>query len=211
MRLAVLGSLLSSAIVLAAPPGPSPAVPARPTPSTIVVDDIPEACRSLGKVANSTSLAQALSARISLASCLVDEKIRGLPLCDCEQSINDLNAAAAPSIALLDEAFSLGDPATKILARQALGDMLQSFATRVVSTVPAPADGSESASALRETRLQLIMPLVTPWFVRAQSAYMELDRIAREHPALAKNPAVLTAVRASRQKLAQGQGGVARR
>lgn len=208
MRLLVLGILLSSASGLAAP---GAAVPARPTPTKVVLEDVPQACRDLGKLANSASLAQALSARISLASCLVDAKVRELALCDCEQSVIELDAAAAPSIALLDEAFALGDPATKILARQALGDMLQSFATRLVATVPTPVDGSESAHALRETRLHLLMPLVSPWFVRSQSAYVELDRIARENPKLAKNPAVLSAVRASREKLAQGQGGVAKR
>lgn len=208
MRLVVLGILLSSASALAAP---TPTVPARPAPTKVVVEDLPQACRDLGTLANSASLAQALSARISLASCLIDARVRELALCDCEQSVNDLEAAAAPSIALLDEAFALGDPATKILARQALGDMLQSFATRLVATIPVPVDGSESAHALRETRLHLLMPLVSPWFVRSQAAYMELDRIARENPRLAKNPAVLTAVRASREKLAQGQGGVARR
>lgn len=207
MRLVVLGILLSSTSALAAPTSS----PARPTPTNIVVEDVPEACRDLGKLANSASLAQALSARISLASCLVDTKVRELALCDCEQSVIELDAAAAPSIALLDEVFALGDPATKILARQALGDMLQSFATRLVATVPMPVDGSESAQALREMRLHLLMPLVSPWFVRSQSAYMELDRIARENPKLAKNPAVLMAVRASREKLAQGQGGVAKR
>jgi hypothetical protein len=58
----------------------------------------------------------------------------------------------------------------------------------------------------------MLAPLVNPWFVRAQSAYAELDRIARANPQLAKNKAVLLAVRNARAKLAQGLGtGVAKR
>jgi hypothetical protein len=190
----------------------APPVAAAPTSlSTIVVEELPVACRDLGKLATSPRPAQALSARISLSSCLVEQKMKELVLCDCEQSVNELNAAAAPSLALLDEVFALGDPANKILARQAQGDLLGSFATRMLATVPAPIDSSQSAIALRETRLGLITPLVNPWFVRAQSAYAELDKIARANPQLAKNPAVLMAVRSSRAKLAQGTSGVAKR
>jgi hypothetical protein len=175
-----------------------------------VVEELPAACRDLGKLASSVRPAQALSARISLSSCLLEQKLKDLVLCDCEQSVNDLNTAAAPSLVLLDEVFALGDPTNKILARQAQGDLLQSFATRLLATVPAPMDSNQSSIALRETRLGLLTPLVNPWFVRAQSAYAELDKIARANPQLAKNPAVLMAVRSSRAKLAQ-QPGVAKR
>jgi hypothetical protein len=185
---------------------------AKPTLSPIKVEELPEACRDLGKLAGSRSPAQAQSARISLASCLVEQKLETIPLCDCEQSVNDVDAAAAPSFGLLDEVFAVGDPATKILARQAQADMLQSLATRLLATVPPALDSSEAAIALHETRAQMLAPLVNPWFVRARSAYAELDNIARANPQLAKNKAVLLAVRNARAKLAQGIGtGVARR
>ena len=61
-----------------------------------------EACRDLGKAASSQSPAQALSARISLANCLADQKMRDVALCDCEQSIKDIEAASEQSFALLD-------------------------------------------------------------------------------------------------------------
>jgi hypothetical protein len=192
-------------------PTPVPVATAPTSLSTIVVEDLPAACKDLGKLASSVRPAQALSARISLSSCLIEQKMRDLVLCDCEQSVNEINTAAAPSLALLDEVFALGDPANKILARQAQGDLLQSFATRMLATVPPPMDSSQSAIALRETRLGLLTPLVNPGFVRAQSAYAELDKIARANPQLAKNPAVLMAVRSSRAKLAQGSSGVAKR
>lgn len=221
MRSLLLGILLASTSVLAAPPGQTPpkgpTAPAtrapvvqQPTLPPVVLEELPEACRDLGKLANAPAHAQALSARISLSSCIVDHEMRDIQLCDCEQSIKDIEAASEQSLALLDEVFMHGDPTMKILARQALGDLLTGFATRMLATVPAPVDGSEAAIALRETRLQMLQPLVQPWIVRAQGAYAELDRIARANPQLAKNPAVVAAVRASREKL-QAQGQVVRR
>ncbi len=193
-------------------PTPVPVPVARPSLSPIAVEDLPEACRDLGKLAGSKSPAQAQSARISLASCLVEQKRDTIPLCDCQQSINDIEAAATPSFTLLDEVFAVGDPATKILARQAQADLLHGFGTRMLATVPPPLDSSEAAIALHDTRAQMLAPLVNPWFVRAQSAYSEIDRIARTNPQLAKNRAVFLAVRNAREKLAQGLGsGVAKR
>jgi len=190
---------------------PSPSVPLKAAPgptslSPILVEGLPEACRALGTSASSNRPTRALSARISLSSCLVEQKVKALVLCDCEQSVIELDAAAGPSLALLDEVISLGDPTQKILALQVRGDLLQSFATRILATVPAPVDSSPSALALREARLGLITPSMTPWIERSQAAYTELDRIARANPKLAKNPAVLTAVRSSRAKLAQSPG-----
>jgi hypothetical protein len=231
MRLVGLAVILASSAAVAQPssaPGATPpSAPSAPPPRTaapppapppasrlseIAIEELPESCRELGTLAGSPSPAQALSARISLAGCLVEQSVRTLQLCDCEQSVNEVEAAASPSIALLDEVFAAGDPAMKILARQAEGDMLQGFATRLLATVPPLVDTNESAVALRELRLNMLTPLVNPWFVRARSAYTELDRIAREHPELAKNRAVLIAVRSARAKLAQGIGsGVANR
>lgn len=179
--------------------------------SLVAVDDLPDACRDLGKLADSPAPNQALSARISLASCLVEHRIRPLVLCDCEQSVRDLEAAATQSLALLDEVAIVGEPATKILALQTRGDLLASFATRILATVPPAIDATEAAVNLRDTRLALIRPHVAPWQQQARSAYSELDRVARANPQLAKNPAVLAAVRASRTKLSQLEAGVAKR
>ncbi|HEY5946472.1 MAG TPA: hypothetical protein VIV40_13310 [Kofleriaceae bacterium] len=225
MRSPLLIAVLWSATAFAGPsdpptpppaqPAPQPAPPAVPAPTpapatTLDPAEVPEACRDLAKLAGSPSKAQSWSARISLASCLVDDKAKSLVLCDCEQSVNDINAAIDPSLALLDEVFAQGDPATKILARHSQGEILSSFATRMLATVPPPANSSEEAIALRDTRVSMLQPLIQPWIARAQSAYAELDRIAKANPQLAKNPAVLAAVRSSRARLAQ-QPGVAKR
>jgi hypothetical protein len=181
-------------------PGQTP--PSKPVLSAIDVDSQPEACRDLAKLANSTSKPRALSARISLASCLVDEQTKTIVLCDCAQSVIDIDAAIAPSLALLDEVAALGDPVNQILARHAQGEILSSFATRMLATVPPPLNSSEEAIALHDTRLAMLQPLLVPWQERAQVAYTDVDNLARKNPKLAKNPAVAAAVRGSRAKLA---------
>jgi hypothetical protein len=210
MRSLVFATLLSSASAFAQT-APTPAPTPSPTPtavpvrgnglSLVVIDELPTKCRDLGKLADSPSQNQALSARISLASCIVEQKLKDIVLCDCEQSVREIETASELSFKLLDEVSQVGDPATKILALQAQGDMLSSLATRVLSTVPPAADASESAVALHDMRLALITPHVSPWQQRARSAYQELDRIARANPQLAKNQAVVAAVRTSRAKL----------
>ena len=70
---------------------------------------------------------------------------------------------------------------------------------------------AEEAVALRDTRLAILQPLVQPWVTRAQAAFTEIDKLARANPQLAKNPAVLAAVRASRAKLAQNPPATATR
>jgi len=206
MRSVVLAVLLSSVSAFAQ----SASVPATPTApargnglSLVNVDELPQPCRDLGKLADSPAANQALSARISLASCLVEQRMKTVTLCDCEQSVHDVEAASTQSLALLDEVAQVGEPATRILALQAKGDLLASFATRIVATVPPAIDGTEAAVNLRDMRLSLILPLVAPWQQQARSAYAELDKIARANPQLAKNQAVLAAVRASRTKLTQ--------
>lgn len=216
----------TAAPVQPASPAPAPAVPApsaSPTPSTtpappsapapaaiprgngltlVVVADLPPKCRDLGKLADSPSQNQALSARTSLASCLIEERVKSIVLCDCEQSVRDLETASVQSLALLDEVIQVGDPALKILALQVQADLLASFATRIIATVPQPIDANESSIALRDTRLSLIQPHVIPWQQRARSAYQQMETIARANPQLAKNAAVVAALRSSRTKLA---------
>lgn len=179
---------------------PPPALPKL----TIADEDIPEACIDLAKLADSPSKNQALSARISLASCLVDENAKSLVLCDCEQSVNDINVVIEPSLAVLDDVFANGDAATQVLARSTQGQILSGFAQRMLATVPPPANATEEAVALRDTRVTMLAPLIQPWRIRAQDAFTQVDKLARENPTLAKNPAVIEAVRTSRDKLSQG-------
>ena len=162
---------------------------------------MPAACKSLAKDADAPSLNRKLSARISLASCLAEAKLKPLVLCDCQQSVIDINNAAQLPLMLLDEVYAMGDASMKILARQQKGDLLSGFAQRIQATVPAPTNGTPEAIALHDTRVDLLQPMLAPWNTDARAAYSEVDKLARANPKLAKNTAVVAAVRASRAKL----------
>jgi hypothetical protein len=196
-----------------AAPGPTEAPTAQSTSaapgavaaglSPIVVEDVPQPCRDLAKMASSPSKNAALSARISLATCLADQQAKALVLCDCEQSVIDVNDAIDPSLAMLDEVVAHGDVTMKILARHSQGHLLASFSARILATLPPPPTSNPDAIALRETRLAMLQPLIDPWQVRAHGAFAEVDKLARANPRLAKNAAVLAAVRSSRDRLSQ--------
>ena len=191
-----------------APADSAPAIAQSPTPvpppsitELITPDAMPAPCKSIAKEALAPAINRALSARISLASCLADYKLKPLVLCDCEQSINDVNASTLLSLTLLDDVFTHGDAAMQILARQARGDLLSALVQRMQATVPPPVNASPESIALRDTRIDLLRPMIEPWQVQARSAYTDVDKLAKANPKLAKNPAVLAAVRSSRAKL----------
>ena len=173
----------------------------------IAVDRLPAPCAEVGKLASSPSRNQALSARIALGRCVVEQEVKQLALCDCQQVVDQINAVLEPTLALLDEVVAAADPATQILARHAQGDVLTSLATRMLATVPPVADGGEAATELHDTRLRMLRPMIDPWLARAREAFAEVDKLARANPQLGKNPAVAAAVQASRQQLQ----GVAKR
>ena len=175
--------------------------PAGPALTKLDPESIPEQCKSLAKEADATSINRALSARISLSSCLVDHKLKPLVLCDCEQSVQDINAATSLPLTLLDEVYTAGDPSMKILARQAKGDMMLGIVQRMQNTVPPPVNATPEAQQLRVTRVDMLTPMLVPWQDAARAAFKEVEIIAKANPQLAKNPAVLAAVRAARSKL----------
>lgn len=211
MRSAVLLVLLSSVAWAQAPgdtgrgpskaPPPAPAPPPGPSLLKLEPDAIPDQCKPLAKEAEATSINRALSARISLSSCLADHKLKSIVLCDCEQSVQDINTATTLSLSLLDEVYTVGDPAMKILARQAKGDLFLGLAQRMQNAVPPPVNATPEATELRNTRLDMLAPLLIPWQDAAKASFKEVDIIAKANPQLAKNQAVLAAVRAARTKL----------
>jgi hypothetical protein len=214
MRSAVLLVLLSG-VAWAQAPGDTarPAAPSQAPPAAFAQptgpaltkldpDSIPEQCKALAKEADAPSINRALSARISLASCLADHKLKPLVLCDCQQSVTDIDAATQLPLALLDEVYTAGDPAMKILARQAKGDMMLGLVQRMQNTVPPIGNPTPEAQELRTTRIDMLTPMLVPWQDAAKAAFKEVDIIARANPQLAKNQAVVAAVRSARAKMA---------
>ena len=139
--------------------------------------------------------------RISLSSCLVEHKLKPLVLCDCQQSVADIDAATTLPLTLLDEVYTAGDPAMKILARQAKGDLMLGLVQRMQNTVPPAVNATPEAQELRQTRIDMLTPMLVPWQDAAKAAFKEVDIIAKANPQLAKNQAVVAAVRAARAKM----------
>ncbi|HEX4416468.1 MAG TPA: hypothetical protein VH165_01155 [Kofleriaceae bacterium] len=191
----------SSAPASAAPP--PVAQPPGPQLAPIDAAALPASCKSFARPAQLPSLATALSARISLASCLADQAIAPLALCDCGQSILDIDQAVAPAIALLDNAIAAGDPVIQAIAQHTKGELYVGFATRMVATLPRPSpNATQEELNLRDLREQTLAAQLAPWRDTAKAAFAEVVELAKAHPEIARNPAAATAIRDSQQRVA---------
>lgn len=198
--------------------GPAqPAVPSRPTgpsgrpdsppgsaPRLTPIDPstVPAPCQPLARQALAATRA-ALSARISLATCLADRAVAPLTLCDCGESILAVDTATEPALALLDEVIDADDPATQAIAEQAEGELYAGLAVRLLATLPELRPGSSTEEiALREMRRQTLDAQLDPWREAASRAFQRVVELARTHPELADDRAVAAAVRDSQRRLA---------
>jgi hypothetical protein len=147
---------------------------------------IPEPCKAIAKQALAARLANALSARISLASCMAERAIAPLQLCDCADSVVAIDGAVKPALALLDDVIANGDPAMQVLAEHAVGRLYLGFATRMMATVPQVAPGAAEAEvALRDMRMQTLEAQLAPWREAALTSFEHVVELARSHPQLA--------------------------
>jgi hypothetical protein len=214
--------MLSAPLALAAPaprapapaatPAPAPARAPAPAPpivqlAPIDLSAVPEPCKPLAKQAIDSRpglrLAAALSARISLATCMADRAIAPIALCDCGQSIVAIDAAAAPAIALLDDVIDKADPALQVIAEHAQGQLYAGFAVRVAATLPRLGpDASEAERALAAMRTQTLDAQLAPWREAALASFQHVMDAAKEHPAITGNAQVAAAVRDSERQLA---------
>jgi hypothetical protein len=225
MRVFATWIVVASASAAAAPPGETPAAkppgetdpivkppgetppdatppPDAPLLTTIDVDAVPEQCRTLVQRADSEKLALALSARVSLALCSAAERMRAVALCDCQQSVTDLDAAVAPSFAILDEVQGAGEIVWQVIALHAEGELLAELAARVLATIPPPLpDTSPEAIALHDTRAKMLQPLVQPWLDRSHERFMKVDELGQQHAELAYHQLADAAVKDSRRRL----------
>jgi hypothetical protein len=164
---------------------------------------IPEPCKPIAKQALAARLANALSARISLASCIAERAIAPLQLCDCAESVVAIDGAVKPALALLDDVIANGDPAMQVLAEHTVGQLHVGFAAKMMATLPQVAAGaSESEVALRDMRKQTLEAQLAPWREAALASFEHVVELAKAHPQLTRTPAIATAVRDSQQRLA---------
>lgn len=178
------------------------ALPNPPVAAAPVVQRAPAAAASRPALAPAARAA-ALSARVSLASCMVDQAVAPLQLCDCGDSVVAVDAAAGPGFAILDGVIAMGDPANQLLAEHTKGQRYAGFATRLQATLPKLGpDATDAETALRDMRKQTLEAQLAPWHEAAKTAFQQVVDMARAHPELSANPAIATAVRDSEQHLA---------
>jgi len=184
--------------VAATPPAPPPV---RLAPIDLAT--VPEACQSLAKQAVAPTLQVALSARVSLASCLAEHAVSPLELCDCGDSVAAIDKAVAPAIALLDDVVDNADPATQMIAEHTEGELYAGFSLRLLATLPKLApEATEAEQSLRDLRKQTLEAQLTPWREAAMTAFQHVVELSKDHPAAAALPVVAAAVRDSEQRLA---------
>jgi hypothetical protein len=164
---------------------------------------IPAECKPQAKQVLAPNLAVALSARITLASCMADRAIATLSLCDCGDSIAAIDTAVKPAMAILDDVIPNADPSIQVIAEHTEGQLYTGFVTRMLATLPAVAPGaSEAETTLRDMRKQTLEAQLAPWREAALTSYQHVVDLAKAHPELATRPATATAVRDSQQRLA---------
>ena len=187
----------------AAPLPPAVHAPPRTTAAVnlapIDLTTIPDACVAIAKHAAAPSLPVALAARISLASCLPAARLAGETLLDTQDSILVVEAANAPSFALLEDVIAAGDPVQRLLAEHTRGELYMAMIVRMKQTVPPP--GDEASTALHVSRTAVLDTMVSPWQERATAAYERVVELAKANPQLARNPVVERAVRSAKQRL----------
>jgi hypothetical protein len=169
----------------------------------IVLDDATQRCKPLAKRASVPSLAQQLSARIALAGCIADARMEPLSLIDGQESVLAIEEAVQPALAMLDGVIDAGDASMKVMALRAKADIYGVMCTRMMTTVPAPANTTPEAASLRETRRQIVDGMILPWHDRTRETHQAIVDLGKKHPELVRNPVVQTAIRESERQLAQ--------
>jgi hypothetical protein len=215
VSLCFAGTALAQAPYPGAPAAPPPGDAAAPPPAsttvvvvqrpqlaTIVIEDLPERCKLLAKRTAVPHVAQQLSARIALATCLADARASALSLIDGPESVLALEQASEQAFAILDNVIDVGDPAAKVMALRAKADLYAAMSARMAATVPPLQNATPEAIALRDTRRQIALGMTLPWRDRGRELHEAIVELGRKSPQLARNPVAQTAIRDSEQKLA---------
>lgn len=125
------------------------AAPAPAQLRPICTADLPARCQPLAEVPPSaTTEGPALSARISVANCLAMDKMAKLKLQPNRGSINELDHAAEPSLAMLDDVIAHGDAHYRAIATAARADLLHGMVVRIRTVANDPLDRHDLESRL---------------------------------------------------------------
>jgi hypothetical protein len=160
----------------------------------------------LARQANLPHVAVALGARISLAQCLAGARIAAQTgLLDTQDSIDQLEASVAPSLALLEQAIGFTDPAVSLEGLHARGVLYAALTARMLAAVPAlPASPSTEAVELHDQRAAVLATWLEPWRDKAHASFAAAVALGLQFQGpIASDPAASAALADSREQLAR--------
>jgi len=168
-------------------------------------------CRALVEApADARTLEPAIAADLSAASCLAEARMRALTLGPSQASVDALNEAIRPSLALLEAVASTGDPRAEILAAHAKGALYSGVAVRFMAVAPSlPRPVTEGGQAEHHKVVAELDRLARPWRDRAAAAFADVERLGAAAPARVQDDPVVAVAVADRP--AERVPGVARK
>lgn len=172
---------------------------------TDVLGQVPLVCREVSPIPRSSRIVStAFNASISTANCMAELGMNGLLVGNNDESIAALDAAVRPSIAMYDAIIVNGDPAYRIIAEQAKGDLYQALVVRMRNTIPRSPTGSsgdafEAAVDNWQWSHAALERKLEPWLMQADFCFDHIARLGDENPAIvARNPVLAHDVRTAR-------------
>jgi hypothetical protein len=141
---------------------------------------LPAPCRTVTWVpGDARTPTPALAAEISGADCMAMINLHALRLSPTKASVDAVDEAMRPSIAMLDAVIQTGSPDLQIIAQHAKADLFSGAAVRLLSTVP-PVTPTTVGQALIEHDQQVadMVELVRPLRDQARMAFREVEQLA---------------------------------
>lgn len=168
------------------------------------VGTIPTQCRgSASEPASARDIGPRLAAYTSAASCMAIVRLHALRLSPTHKSVEAVDAALAPSVALLDAVIQNGDDKARIEAQYAKADLYSGAGVALLASIPEPRRLSGPAVAERDAMVRDAVALVQPWREKARDSYREVARLGAGSELLA-DPVIAFEVRVSRQSQITG-------
>jgi hypothetical protein len=158
---------------------------------------LPKACAPLAWIPqDARTVTPVIEAYTSIAGCIVRERTRGFDLHPDSKSVDQLDIAVAPALALLDSVIETGDATHQIIALHAKADIYQGLTTRLRNSMRANPDYAQRKEVDR---------LTVAWNEHARDANLRVTQIAAGNPgAVRGNPVVTYAVQDAQRSRTSG-------
>lgn len=175
------------------------------------VDATEPGCRVLAQTPqNASSDGPSVDAAISTANCVAMVRMRRLVLAPTADSVQMLDEAMRPALAILDRVIVNGDVEHKLIAYYAKVDLLNGSAARMFAALPRLSPQMSKAEVAEHQRLvKRTGVLVEPWLRQGTRMRRDIAELVAQHPSLAvRND--LAAYMITRSRIVDAMGLAAR-